>query len=254
MSRFIPRTASLLFLGILLAGADAFAQDDEPIPYPDDVPRTNAQGLRELPRHSAEEDLGDLRHEVDWEDDEGPQSLARLDDPNLGVGGELLGGLLMMDRSHAGAPAPRFAWGARFNWEFGRLISDDLLHEALFADVTWLYGASREGTQRIFADAHHHYFTVAPAFEVHVDEAKAWGFFAQVGFGMTYQLSALQHDGSQTQIAGLKPAIQYGVGFRGRPLLSEDGLLRLAVRVELTRFRRGYLDDTLIAAGLGASF
>jgi hypothetical protein len=248
------RGASLLLVGVLLAGADAFAQSDEPIPYPDDPPPTHDQGLRALPRHSQEvEDPDDLRRHVDWEDEE-PPSLARLDDPNIGAGGELVGGALMVDRADASAWAPRFAWGARFNWEFGRLISDELLHEALFTDVTWIWGSIREGTERIFTEAQYHYVTVAPAFEVHLDKAKAWGFYGQVGFGVAYQLSALTHDGSQTLIAGLKPAVQYGVGFRGRPLLSVDGLTRLSVRVELTRFRRAYMDDTLIAAGLGASF
>ena len=255
MNLLVTRGAFFLLLGLVFSGADAFAQDDDPIPYPDELPSPNDQGFRSLPRHSAEGDEPTyLRHDVDWEDDEPTRSLARLDDPNIGVSAELLGGVLMTDRAHAGAWEPRFAWGARFNWEFGRLIPDELLHEALFADVTWTFGASREGTERIFTDVHYHYFTVAPAWELHVDQAKNWGFFGQVGFGASYQVSELHHDGSVTHIAGLKPTLQYGLGFRGRPLLSRDGLLRLSLRVEVTRFRRAYMDDTLVAGSLGASF
>ena len=51
-----------------------------------------------------------------------------------------------------------------------------------------------------------------------------------------------------------QPVIQYGIGLRGRPLLSEDGRLRLTVRLEATRFRRAYLNDTLLLASAGLAF
>lgn len=244
-----------LLLAMLMAALPAFAQedDDAPIPYPDEeqeAPRDD-RGMRELPGWS-EPSAPDLREE-DEAEAEGEVDYARLDDPNLGIGAELVGGALLLDSSRGQLVETRFAWGVRLNWEFGRLTTDDALREALFADVTWAYGAMRDGTQRIFVDSHYHFFTVAPAYELHIGGGKDYGFYGQLGGGMAYQFSGLHHDGQETTIAGVKPVFQYGAGFRGRPRVGE-GNTRIAFRFEVTRFRRGYMDDTLIAGSVGASF
>jgi hypothetical protein len=235
MSRIALALAALLFL----AGGRALAQDDEPIPYPEDFP-----GLEPLRDNPA----------ITPEPEEPTPSLAGRDDPSRGFGQDLLAGVLLLDRAHAGTFAPRFAWGTRFNWELGRLFPDGLVRDSLFADVTWIYGASREGTQLIFDDTHYHYFTAAPAWEVHVDKARNWAFFGQLGAGVAYEASWLRSGSTDFQVSGVKPALQYGLGFRGRPLLVPSTGLRLSLRLELTRYRRGYMDDTLFAASAGASF
>ncbi|MBX5482870.1 MAG: hypothetical protein IRZ16_13670 [Myxococcaceae bacterium] len=250
---------SLLFgaLACALVSAPVFAQeeDDAPIPYIDeevDSRPTDDRGLRELPRSS--EGTPDLRDETWVGEEDGDVSLARLDDPNKGVGGSVVAGLMLLDSSQGRFAEPRFAWGLRFTWEYGRLIPADPWHDALFADVGWTWGTLHDGTARIFADSHYHYFTLAPAYELHVDAVKSFGFFAQLGAGLAYQSEAIQSDGQITTIAGVKPLFQYGIGVRGRPVLREDPMLRLVWRLELTRFRRGYMDDTLIAASVGADF
>ena len=146
----------------------------------------------------------------------------------------------------------RPGFGLRVNWEFGRLFALDPFSDALFADLTWLYGRLQDGTERVFGVSRYHYFSLAPAWEVHVDRARAYGFYAQLGGGLGYQHALINSDGQETSIAGIKPLFQYGVGFRARPQIG-DGL-RLVFRAELTRFRRGYMNDTLIAASVGAGF
>lgn len=229
-------------------------EDDQPIPYTEEdaEQRAGDQGLRELPRHG--DASVDLREETERGQPEREQRLFRLDDPNVGMGGSVLMGALLLDAAATRGVETRFGWGLRFTWEFGRLIPEDPFHEALFADVCWTYGAMRGGTVRIFDDSHYHYFTLAPAYEVHVGHGTDYGLYAQLGGGLAYQFSRLHADGAETTIAGIKPVLQYGVGFRARPKLLSDPNLRLALRLELTRFRRGYMDDTLIAGSVGANF
>lgn len=244
----------LAAITLLPAFASAQEDDDAPIPYGDEEYETprDERGLRELPSDSFET-APDLREESEYVEEE--VNYSRLDDPNLGLGAELLAGTLLLDSARGQWAEPRFAWGVRANWEFGRLFTDETLHEALFVDLAWAYGAIRDGTERIFVDTHYHYFSVAPAYELHVGRTRTYAFYGQVGGGFAYQLTGVHHDGSETTIAGLKPVLQYGVGFRGRPKLGgEDDNLHLVFRVELTRFRRGYMDDTLLAASVGASF
>jgi hypothetical protein len=81
---------------------------------------------------------------------------------------------------------------------------------------------------------------------------REYGFYLQVGGGLAYQFARITADG-ETTIAGVKPLFQYGAGFRGGPELSLGGV-RLSLRAEATRFRRGYLNDTLLAASVGAAF
>ncbi|HVE81432.1 MAG TPA: hypothetical protein VND93_01235 [Myxococcales bacterium] len=78
--------------------------------------------------------------------------------------------------------------------------------------------------------------------------------FFQAGGGLAYQFSDLHNGTTELSVAGVKPLIQYGVGLRGRPLISEDGVLRVSFRFELTRFRRQYMDDTFLGGSVGLAF
>jgi hypothetical protein len=69
-----------------------------------------------------------------------------------------------------------------------------------------------------------------------------------------WEHTALEVGGKVTPVDGIKSLIQYGVGLRGRTPLSTESNLRLAWRVELMRFRRGYMDDTFLGASVGTAF
>lgn len=247
------RACAVITLVSLFPTAAGAQEDDEPIPYPDqesDERPTDQRGLRELeptspetvtPRRSASED------------EEEVESLAHLDRPDIGIGLSAVAGTLLLE-SPAGGLDPRFAWGARFTWEFGRLFSQAPFSDALFADVGWVYAAQRGGTSRVFTDTHYHSFTVAPAWELDIGKGDTWGVFGQLGGGVSYLYSGLHSDGTELTIAALKPLFQYGVGFRGRPSIHPEQKVRLSFRIEVTRFRRGYLDDTLVAASVGGAF
>ncbi|MFZ5470976.1 MAG: hypothetical protein ACOZIN_16230 [Myxococcota bacterium] len=242
------RWPTLLFL---FAATLAQAQDDDaPIPYPEEEEETATP--RKLPRRS--EATADLREESEYEALEREESLAGVDDPNIGVGGEWVAGLMLLDSARGQGVESRFAYGLRFTWELGRVLADERLREALFADVTWSYAALREGSQEVFGDTNYHYFTVAPAYGFRLGQKSSVVAYLQAGLGLAYQFHALHVSNVETQISGTKPVLQYGAGIRGRPAVVGDESLRVSLRLELTRFRRGYMDDTFLGAGIGAVF
>jgi hypothetical protein len=241
-------------LGGIALASPAFAQDDDtPYAYPDEEKSEEVESPR---RRSKPEDLADDFRQVSEEEDEEKKLkwLANLDDPNTGVAFELLGGAMLLSSPRGQFADIRPAVGGRFTWEIGRLFNNETLREALWFDVRYTYAGMREGTQLIVGDTRLHYATIAPAYELTVDENKNYGFYAQAGGGIAYQHTALEIGGKATQVAGIKSLIQYGVGFRGRTPLSTESNLRLAWRIELMRFRRGYMDDTFVGASMGTAF
>lgn len=221
-----------------------------------------AAGLETRRQRAADDEVADLSGDEEaWveergiEENEKFESYGALDDPNTGLGLQLFGGLALVDSSRGGGVDARPQWGARFIWEFGRaLFSEQELRDALFADLTWSYVGFRDGTTQVFGDSNLHYFTLAPAWTLFFDPAKTFGLYGQAGAGVAYQFASFHVGASETAVSAVQPLIQYGVGLRGRPLLGGDSKVRLSFRVELTRFRRGYLDDTLIAGSLGGAF
>jgi hypothetical protein len=259
------RTFRLALLSLALAAPSAFAQSDEPIPYDDGPAPSDAAHPSDSagPAYSPEpysDPSPHVREETQVEQSDRSVSYARFDDPAKGYAAELLGGLLLQDSSRGASWDSRGAYGIRLTWEFGRMLADDTLHNGLFADLNWLHTSAKAGTTEVFDEVSDHYLTLAPGFELPFGEGSAFGAFAQVGVGVAFESTTFTVCGSdcgnpgQTPVGGIKPLFQYGIGLRGRPLLSQDGLTRLTFRLELTRFRRGYLNDTFLGASVGLGF
>ena len=236
-------------LAVLFAlAAPAFAQsdDDAPIPYDDDTREEIPQKKR---RHKARTD--ELREEEE-EEAKGSKPLANLDDPNVGLGGDVFAGLALPDSSR-GALVPRFVWGLRFTWEWGRLIPDEFLRELFFLDVTWSWTSMKDGTTSVNEVTNLHNLTLAPAVGIPFGSAPVM-FYGQVGVGFDYADTLLTIDQNKTRLGGAKFLFQYGIGIRARPALTRDGSVRLTIRVEATRFVRGYMHDMYFAGALGLMF
>ncbi|GMU63005.1 MAG: hypothetical protein AMXMBFR34_47680 [Myxococcaceae bacterium] len=238
-----------LFLAALLCLAGpTFAQsdDDAPIPYDDDgednkAAPTKMKRSRETLREEEEEEV------------EAEETLTHLDDPNIGVGAEFLPGLMLLESSKGAGTEPRFMYGFRFTWEWGRLIPDEYLREMFFADVAWQYTAYSDGTPQVHTDTNYHYFTLAPAFAIPFGKS-FMSAYAQLGIGFNYSTMSQYVDTTQTNLSGTKFLFQYGIGLRGRPAILADGSVRISFRVELTRFIRGYMHDTFLGVGVGMIF
>jgi hypothetical protein len=228
----------------LVASMAAFAQNDDDalVPYDDDEGDSH-----DTPKKK--------RRSLDFrEDDEAEpaESLASLDDPNVGVGGELMSGVALLDAAKSGVD-PRYYFGVRFTWEFGRLIPDEYLREMFFTDVIWTYAATKDGTSQLNVTTHLHDFTVAPAFALPLGKS-FMSAYAQLGVGFDYSFTETKVDTGLVTLSGTKFLFQYGLGLRGRPAIVADGHLRIAFRIELMRFIRGYMHDMYLGAGLGMIF
>lgn len=233
---------------LLPQAVHAQRRDDDPIPYSGDDDER-----RELPRKS--EPTRELPQETAVEEEDRRVSLTSQDDPNIGLSGELVQGVLLLESSRGAGVEPRYQLGVRFTWEFGRLIPDEFLRELFFADVTWFYSWSRgEGTTEVNANTNHHGFTLAPAFALPLGKGSKVSVFGQLGLGVGYQTSTLNVAATATDIAVTRLLVQYGLGLRFRPAIVEGDWLRLSFRLELTRFRRGYMDDTLLGGSIGLTF
>ncbi len=242
------RTLTAVFL---LVSMTSFAQsdDDAPIPYDDASGSDDAAKVR--PRKGKKRHVEEVREE-DEEQKAGEETMAAVDDPNVGVGFDLMSGVALLDSSKFGVD-PRYYFGARFTWEFGRLIPDEYLREMFFMDVTWTYAASKEGTTQVNVDTHLHNFSVAPAFALPFGKS-FMAFYAQLGLGFDYSYSVTKIDANTITLGGTKFLFQYGIGLRGRPAVVGDGSVRIQFRIEVMRFIRGYMHDMYIGGGLGMIF
>lgn len=249
MKKLIPLLVCAVFSTPALAGGD----DDEVIPYDDGASSDDSDTVK--PRKKKKRRVEDVREEDD-EEREGEESLANVDDPNVGLGGDFLSGVALLDSSKFGLD-PRYYFGVRFTWEWGRLIPDEYVREMFFADVMWTYAASKDGTNQVNVDTHLHDFTVAPAFNLRFGQS-FMSFYAQLGLGFDYSYSVTQIKNADTTsnitLGGTKFLFQYGVGLRGRPAIVGDGSVRIQFRIELMRFIRGYMHDMYLGAGLGMIF
>lgn len=250
------RSALLFALLLALPGVAGGRKntDDQAIAYPDEEETPSRSSSRRAPRQH-DDDVREESEEEEADRKDRARILASADDPNIGLVGELVGGLMLLEASRGNSVDARFAWGLRFSWEYSRLIfSEEWWRERLFADVTWVYAANQDGTKQVFADSNYHYFSVAPALAFPFTTGSAFAMYVQLGAGMVYEATSLHVDTVETRIGGIKPLFQYGLGLRGRPAITEDQSLRLSFRLEVTRLQRGYMVDTLLALGAGLTF
>lgn len=256
-----PGASRWLAVSLLLAlpGA-AFAAgpaDDEPIPYDAAGARTSeTQERKRTSEFKSGRRDGFQRHTVD---DAAADEEDRVKEPSgeaVGLGLDAIAGALLLESSRGAGVDTRFAGGARLTWEAGRHLGEDFLKERLFVDVSWLLSGALlpDGTAQVNATSVQHYFAVAPAFAIPFGERSPVAFFLQLGGGINYNASQLSVGGTLTQVWGLRGLLQYGGGVRARIPLSEEGALRLSLRVEVTRFLRGYMHDTLLGLSVGLVF
>ncbi len=258
----------LLVLMLVMSTA-AYAQrrkEDAPIPY-DEQSDDDDDRRRDLPRRSDESRERPEETEVERQDRE--ISLASEDDPNIGIGIEVIGAALLLDSSRAQGVEPQGLGGIRITWEWARtFLHDEFWRELFFVDVSWFGATARGpggfgGTNDVYASQNYHYFTIAEAFALPLGKTPL-SFFAMAGFGFAYQTSQLYIQMQEpVGISGTKVVAQYGLGLRARiQLVSQErfqqegyqGIPCISLRIEVQRFRRGYMDDTMIGGSAGITF
>lgn len=259
MSAAAAPVRALLVMALVCSTA-AFAQrkkEDAPIPY-DDQSDDDDDRRRDLPKRS--EGARERAEETEVEREDREKSLASEDDPNIGLSAEVLLGAMLLDSSRGQGVEPLFMGGLRFTWEWSRtLLFDELWREIFFADVTWFASSSRGpggfgGTTEIYDSVNYHYFTIAQGFALPLGKTPL-AVYAQAGIGFGYQTSSIYIQGGEpTTVSAARLVAQYGAGLRGRIGLTANDSVRLSFRLEVTRFRRAYMDDTLVGGSLGITF
>lgn len=229
-------TPTLINLVVTLAlGTVRVDSDGEPIPYGTPENEPIAGPKVRSPSHASR--------------------MAGADDPNLGLHVEGVAGLMLLDSSKGAIVDPNLTLGARIGWNFSRAISSsEDTRYSWYLESLWLYHSSEEGTRSISTRSTQHLISLAPAYALHFDRERRFMLFFQAGGGIAIQDSTLQIEGKSQSLMGLKPLIQYGLSFRGNIPLNTEGSVALALRLDVLRFRRGYLDDTAFAASLGLAF
>lgn len=256
----------LLLLAAVLAAPIVWAQDDQAIPYSDEGDGDD-RNRRELPRKS--DPSPTVREETEVEERDRAESLAHIDDPSIGISAELVLAATLVDSSRGALFDGRATGGFRVTWEWARTVfSDELFRELSFVDVTWWHAGTSEGTALVYSKSYYNYFSFAPAFSFPFGPKSPVSVYGQLGIGLVFNPTVLVLNQEPFTNSAVKLLIQYGAGLRFRPIIltwgrragpnaefaeAENGL-RLSFRLELTRFRRGYIDDTLIGGSVGVTF
>lgn len=218
------------------------------------------RGFRDLPeRYDDHVEIRSRTAEEDLRDDdellEEHPRLAALDEPGHGFSVELVGGALMLDSALGEIlPKPNFAGGFHATWQLGRLFrpENELLYRGLHLDVSYLYTTGTEGTREVSVDSSHHHITAAALFGYALgSQPLSVLFYGKLGpalYVMPFQYSV---QGVETDFTGFRGGIAYGAGVRGTWYFGDVGI---AARVELLRYRRAYLDDSMLGGSLGVAF
>lgn len=207
-----------------------------------------------LPYESTVEEAAPSRQEKRREAPR-PGSMAYADDNNLGLSLEGLAGLWLQDSPQGNSIDSLFASGARLGWELGRAFSsEENARKSFWVDLTWLTALRRGGTEFVTVQSQLHYVSLAPAYALNLRGDRELELLLQLGGGIAISQNTLAVDNEANQIVGIKPLLQYGMALRSTSKLTDSGSLKLSIRLEATRFRRGYMDDTLFGASLGLLF
>jgi hypothetical protein len=200
---------------------------------------------RPKPPRTAEEEL---RAEQSGDD----RRLSRLDEPGTGLAAELYLGAIFLDDAIDGFRSD-FAWGLGLTWQLGHLLfapENDFLHNGIALEAGYLHPlASNVGTEEVRVEAGYHDLWLAalvgyPFKHLHV--------YGKIGPAMCIQPVSYDVQGQLTSWTATKGGLIYGIGTRTTVYL--DNNIGIAARIELSRIRRGYMDDTLVSGGIGLAF
>jgi hypothetical protein len=249
---------ALLCSGVAFAAAKSkkHQSDDAPIPFEDEKTNNDDDRRQDLPKRS--EETPHVAEETEVEQKDREKSLASDDDPNIGLSGEILLGANLVYSSRGSGVDALFVGGLRFTWEWSRtVLTDEFWREIFFADVSWFGSSSKgDGTKQVFDNTNYHTFTIAEAAALPLGRTP-FAAFVSVGAGFNYQTSSIYVAGDKsppTDVSAVRFVFQYGGGIRARIGITSDDKIRISFRIEATRLRRGYMDDTVVGGSLGVTF
>ena len=191
--------------------------------------------------------------EEELSEEKKPESLSSLDDPHVGLSAEAAVSLAFLSNSNGAGLAPSAGIGLRVDWSVGRLWTDpadEFWKYALLAEVAYDYVGQSDGTQSISTSVGYHFVNLRGLFGYPVKDF--FLVYGALGGGFTVESLSYDVQGTKTGLTGTKPDLDYGLGGRFRWAVNPS--VSVSARLELMRFRRGYLDDTFATLTAGADF
>lgn len=206
------------------------------------------------PKHHRHRD-GDTTAEEELSDEPDPsmQKMAREDDPRIGLGVEAALSLDLIDKSYGPGTQNTGAFGLRVNWAPGVLWTDpedEFWRYALLVEASWDHASYSDGTKMVNTSTALNYFNVRGLFGYPVQ--KLLLFYGALGPGFTLENVSYNVQGASTPLSGAKFNIAYGLGARLN--FQANDRFALVSRLELLRYRRGYMNDTFMTFTVGGAF
>jgi hypothetical protein len=237
---------TLLALLLLSAPALAHAQDEEG----DDT--TDTRPAPKKKRHKNPDTAPTAEEELIDTDAQTPK-LARMDDPRIGLGAELTLSLNLLDKSDGPGARGTGAAGVRVNWAPGVLWTDpedEFWRYALLTELSYDYSGYSGGTSMVNTRTRLHYLNAHVMFGYPAQ--KVLLLYGLLGPGVTFEHVTYEVQGATTPLTGAKFNLAYGLGARLN--LQVNDRVAIVSRIELMRFRRGYMDDTFLTFSAGMGF
>jgi hypothetical protein len=246
------RFAQAALVLALCAAPVAARADDEEGSNSEDDKRLEENSQRRDPQ-SKHKRTKDSTAEEELAEEKKPESLSRLDDPHIGLSAEAAFSMALLNKSNGPGYNASGGFGLRVDWSVGRLWSDpadEFWKFALLAELAYDYVGGSEGTQAISTSTGYHFINLRGLFGWPVKDF--FLIYGALGGGLTVESIGYNVQGTQTSLTGTKPDFDYGAGGRFRFALNPS--VAISGRLELMRFRRGYLDDTFFSLTVGADF
>lgn len=231
-----PPSAAPAGNGRSYRGAAELSSDEIPpgfteIPVPRE-PAAPREAPREAPRRELEDDL----------------RLSGIDEPGLGLGVEGLVGLLLL--SGGISSSAHFGWGLAADWQAGRLFRpESYFYQNAFVELSWVHAGSSYGTEMVKVAQSQNHFAASALLGYTLGRAF---FYGKLGPSLFLMPVTYEVQGTATDYLDAKLGLNLGLGVRYALYLNES--LGIAVRLEVTGYRRGYLTDYFFTFGLGAAF
>lgn len=197
---------------------------------------------------TVEEEIGEYE---EFED----ETLSRLDEPGIGMSAELILGPAFLHSPLPGM-STKFGFGINLSLQLGRYLFApewDFLHRNFILELGWLMaGANTDaGTDevRVGSGGGVNTLSLAVLFGYPLSD-----FLIYAKIGPLLSIMSVKYDvqGELSTFTGVKGGLVYGGGARAS--IYTNDALGIAARIEVLGSRRGYVNDVMLAFGVGVAF
>ncbi len=176
------------------------------------------------------------------------ERLSGINEPGLGLGVEALIGVLVLNGGISSSA--QFGWGLAADWHVGRLFRpESYFYQNAFVELSWLHSESTYGTDEVKVSQAQNHFSASALLGTTLGRTF---FYGKLGPSLYLMPVTYTVQGTATDFMDAKLGLNLGLGVRFALYLGDS--LGVAVRLEATGYRRGYLTDFFFTSGVGLVF